>query len=221
MRVPCRAEHATRVKIINGPDTSSKTAEPIRRAARRRGKKKTLKGKPKHRRLRSDAHVEELGRIIFAVGGRATCLRAADSAAVGVITNKETETYWLKHKALPAGAVTNHFGNVRGSNALKDVDVLFTICHHLAPPTENERTAAAIFARDPDARVIGRGMGMRKETQHIGVRLNDMVVGVPVNTLVQPCKQINEVIRAKTVGEDTQATGAGTGHSARTRQPAA
>jgi len=209
--VRCRAEHVFRLKVIGGPNTSSKTAVPIRGAARRRGKKKTLKGKPQKRRLRRDANVEAIARVIYAVGGRATSLRGPESMepAAGVITNKETSQYWLKHNALPPTAITNHFGNVRGANTFKKVDVLFTVAHHLPPPVENERSTAAILARDPQCREILKGCVMYKETQYIPVRLHDIVLGAPVDTLVHPCNHVNEKTRATVVGQNIQAQGRG------------
>jgi hypothetical protein len=219
VRVACRAEHVTRVKILNGPDTASKTAKRIRQAPRRRGKAKTLRGKPKHRRLCRSAHVEALARIIFAVGGRAASMRRPEESgpAAGVIANKETSQYWLKQKTLPEAMITNHHGNVRGSNAFGDVAALFTIGHNLPPPDECVSTAAAILARDTEARFINRHVGMHKETKYIGVRMNGAVVGAPVETLVHGCNNIDQIIRGSVVGDDIQARADAGAHSGEER----
>ena len=50
---------------------------------------------------------------------------------------------------------------------------------------------------------------MHKETQYLGVRMNDMVVGAPVDTLVHPCTHVNEKTRATVVGQNTQVQGRG------------
>lgn len=198
-KIRVRPDHSFRVKIINAPETKTKIVEPIRKAPRRRGTKKTLRNKTEKRRLRRDACIESLARFVSAVSGRAN--------SGGLITNKKAVEYLRLQKALPGTVISNWLGNIRGLSTFENVDVLTVIGRVLPALADCESGAAATYAFAPGAREIQKGRRLERVIKYARVRGESGDVGVAVDTLSHPCKELDAFIRHRVCSEDVQARG--------------
>jgi hypothetical protein len=151
-------------------------------------------------RMRRDSHWSELLRLPYAVAGRALAM----GQTAGFNSYKLVIDYIKKTGTLQNAIVCNWPGVLRGSNTQEEVDVLINECALMLHAPDLEREAEKIFAMDPKARPVQRGLQMQQEPRGLRVKGGG---GIEIDTPVHSCPQVQMVFEYKTVAEEAQING--------------
>jgi hypothetical protein len=218
-KIKVQAPHQILMKVI-GAKTGKKrfdnvATELVEENGKRTRRLKTEKGEDSKEfvpRMRGDSHWAEVLRVPYAVAGRALGM----GQKAGFNSYKLVIDYIKKTGTLQEAIVCNWPGLLRGSNSQENVDVLINECALMLHEPDLEREAEKIFAMDPKARLVQRGLQMQWKPP--GLRVNGGG-GIEIDTPVHPCDQVQMVFEYKTVAEEAQINGRARGIRRSDRNP--